>query len=61
MIYTVIGESTTTYTRKNAFRYVPVAAGIGAVVGIIMGGTLVFPDKPLNTKPAPSEFLMEYP
>jgi hypothetical protein len=62
MIYTVIGESTTTDTRKNAFGYVPVVAGIGAVVGIVMGGTLVFPDKSLgNTKPPLSEFLVEYP
>jgi len=62
MIYTVIGESTKTDTRKNAFGYVPVVAGIGAVVGIVMGGTLVFPDKLLNTRPAAlSEFLKEYP
>jgi len=61
MIYTVIGESTTTNTRKNPFGYVPVVGGIGAVVGIVMGGTLVFPVKPLNTKPALSEFLIEYP
>ena len=62
MIYTVIGESTAINTRKNAFGYVPVVAGIGAVVGIVMGGgTWVFPDKSLNTRPALSEFLMEYP
>jgi fucose permease len=61
MVNAIVGELSNTSNQTAAFSFIPVFQGLGAILGVIAGGLLVFPAEKLSWLFGESEFLKEYP
>jgi fucose permease len=61
MVNAIVGELSNTSNQTAAFSFIPVFQGLGAILGVITGGLLVFPAEKLSWLFGESEFLKEYP
>lgn len=58
VISTCLGEITDRSNQSRAFTYLPVIYGIGGITGPLVGGLLVFKEKPFTDQPNPYPYLL---
>ena len=61
MVNAIVGELSNKSNQSAAFSFIPVFQGLGAILGVITGGLLVFPADKMPWLFGESEFLKQVP